>query len=87
QASQFSMLRILYIFVGATLGLFGILAFSVWVVSYLSSFDTYESAYLAPCAPYIKNDMKDFLVKAPLMQMKTRPQSIANNKKNRTRQK
>lgn len=87
QASQFSMLRILYIFIGATLGLFGILAFSVWVVSYLSSFDTYESAYLGPATPYIKGDMKDFLIKAPLTKMKTRPRSIANNKRNRTRQK
>lgn len=87
QASQFSLLRILYVFVGATLGLFGILAFSVWVVSYLSSFDSYESAYLAPSAPYIKGDMKDFLVKAPLDKMKKRPISIANNKRNRTRQK
>ena len=87
QASQFSLLRILYVFVGATLGLFGILAFSVWVVSYLSSFDSYESAYLAPSAPYIKGDMKDFLIKAPLDKMKTRPKSIANNKRNRTRQK
>ena len=72
QASQFSMLRILYVFVGATLGLFGILVLSVWVVSYLASFDTYESAYL---------------VKAPLMKMKTRPKSIANNKRNRIHQK
>jgi hypothetical protein len=81
------MLRLLYVFVGATLGLFGILVLSVWVVSYLCSFDTYESAYLAPTTPYIKGDMKDFLVKAPLMDMKTRPRSIANNKRNRTRQK
>lgn len=87
QASQFSLLRILYIFVGATLGLFGILAFSVWVVSYLSSFDTYQSAYLSPTTPYIKSDMKDFLFKAPLNKMKTRPKGIANNKRNRIRQK
>ena len=87
QASQFSLLRILYVFAGATLGLFGILAFSVWVVSYLSSFDSYESAYLAPTSPYVKSDLKDFLVKAPLNEMKTRPRSIANNKRNRTRQK
>ena len=85
QASQFSLLRILYVFVGATLGLFGILALSVWVVSYLSSFDSYESAYLAPTSPYVKPDMKDFLLKAPLNEMKTRPKSIANNKRNRTR--
>ena len=87
QASQFSMLRILYVIVGATLGLFGILALSVWVVSYLASFDTYESAYLGPATPYIKSDMKDFLIKAPLKKMKIRPKSIANNKRNRTRQK
>ena len=87
QASQFSMLRIIYVFVGATLGLFGILALSVWVVSYLSSFDTYESAYLGPATPYIKGDVKDFLIKAPLHDMKTRPKSIANNKRNRIRQK
>lgn len=87
QASQFSMLRLLFIFAGATLGLFGILAVAVWTVSYLCSFDTYESAYLAPVAPYISTDMKDFLVKAPLQKMKTRPSSIANNKRNRIRQK
>ena len=87
QASQFSMLRLLFIFAGATLGLFGILAVAVWTVSYLCSFDTYESAYLAPVAPYISTDMKDFLVKAPLQKMKTRPSSIANNKRNRKRQK
>lgn len=85
QASQFSLLRILYVFVGATLGLFGILVFSVWVVSYLSSFDSYKSAYIGPTAPYIKSDMKDFLIKSPLNEMKTRPKSIANNKRNRTR--
>ena len=87
QASQFSMLRLLFIFAGATLGLFGVLVLAVWVVSYLCSFDSYESAYLAPATPYINSDMKDFLVKAPLMNMKYRPQSIANNKRNRTRQK
>jgi len=87
QASQFSMLRLLYVVVGATLGLFGILVLSVWVISYLSSFDTYKSAYLAPTTPFIKGDMKDFLFKATIMDMKTRPKSIANNKRNRVRQK
>ncbi len=86
QASQFSILRLLFVFAGATLGLFGILALAVWVVSYLSSFDSYESAYLAPATPFIKSDMKDFLIKESLIDMKYRPQSIANNKKNRTRQ-
>lgn len=87
QTAQFSMLRILYIFAGATLGIFGIFVISIWVISYLSSFDTYSSAYLAPCTPYVKSDMKDFLIKAPLNDMRIRPQSIANNKRNKTRMK
>lgn len=87
QASQFSLLRLVYIFVGASLGLFGILVLTVLVVSYLCNFDTYESAYLAPATPYIKSDMKDFLIKAPLTQMKSRPLSIANNKRNNIRKK
>ena len=65
--------------------IYGILLFCVFVLSYLSSFDSYESAYLAPTSPYVKSDLKDFLVKAPLNEMKTRPRSIANNKRDRTR--
>lgn len=87
QSGQFSILRLLYLVVGAILGLFGILLVTVWLTSYLSSFDMYDSPYLAPLAPYVKGDMKDFIAKASLDKMKTRPKSIANNKSNSRRQK
>ena len=80
QAAQFSILRLLGLIVGATIGLYGILLFAVFILSYLSSFDSYGSAYLAPAAPFIPSDQKDFYMRKPINEMKTRPKSIANNK-------
>lgn len=82
QTTQFAMLRLVFVVIGAVLGIFGILIGSVGVVSYLCSFDSYDSAYLGPIAPYIKGDQKDFLMKVNQKSMFTRPRSIANNKKN-----
>jgi len=85
QASQFSILRLLALIIGATLGLYGILLFCIFILSYLSSFDSYNSAYLAPTAPFIYNDQKDFFRRRIIKEMKTRPKSIANNKNNTNR--
>ena len=82
QAAQFSILRLLALICGATMGIYGILLFCVFIVSYLSSFDSYNSAYLAPTAPYISADQKDFYKRKIIKELKTRPQSIANNKAN-----
>ena len=82
QTTQFAMLRLIFVVIGAVLGVFGILIGGVGVVSYLCSFDSYDSAYLGPIAPYIKADQKDFLLKVNQKSMFTRPNSIANNKKN-----
>ena len=85
QAAQFSILRLLALIIGTILGLYGILLFCVFIISYLSSFDSYGSAYLAPTAPFIASDQKDFYMRKPIKDMKLRPKSIANNKKNRVR--
>ncbi len=82
QASQFSILRLVALVVGACLGLFGLLLFCVFVLSYLSNFDSYKSAYLAPTAPYIKSDQKDLFVRTTIKDMTRRPRSIANNRHN-----
>lgn len=82
QASQFSMLRLITILIGAILGLYGILIFCVFIVSYLLDFDSYDSAYLAPTAPFIVDDQKDLFIRKTIKQMTKRPKSIANNKSN-----
>lgn len=82
QAAQFSMLRLLVLIIGASLGLYGVIAFCVLIVAYLSSFDSYNSAYLAPTAPYIASDQKDMFKRTTIKEMVKRPKSIANNKHN-----
>ena len=82
QAAQFSMLRLLVLIIGASLGLYGVIVFCVLIVAYLSSFDSYNSAYLAPTAPYIASDQKDMFKRTTIKEMIKRPKSIANNKHN-----
>lgn len=82
QAGQFSVLRALACLVGACLGIYGILLFCVYILAYLSSFDSYNSAYLSPGAPYIASDQKDFMMRATIDEMTNRPRGIANNRNN-----
>ncbi len=82
QSAQFGLLRLLFIMFGAVLGLFGIIVGSLAVLSYLCSFDQYNTPYLAPITPYIASDQKDVFMKKSLVQMKTRPYSIPNNRNN-----
>ena len=82
QASQFSILRLVALIVGATTGIYGIIVFGVLIVAYLCSFDSYKSAYLAPLSPFIEQDTKDLFQRVPIKEMTKRPKSIANNKHN-----
>lgn len=85
QAPQLYILRMLYTFAGGMLGFFGIICLTIFLISYLCDFDNYGSPYFAPLSPYIKSDKKDFLYKADIVDMNTRPLSIRNNRKNNRR--
>ncbi len=85
QASQLSLMRILFTLAGGLIGFFGIVVLTVFFVVYLSDFDNYGSPYLAPFAPSIKSDYKDGLFKKDIIYMKKRPKSIKNKNKVRLR--
>ena len=80
QTSQISILRLLFTLVGGTIGLFGIVLAGTMLISYLVEFNGYSSPYLAPYAPYIKNDLKDGIFKQESIALNTRPLSIPNEK-------
>ena len=86
QAAQLNILRLLFTFAGGMLGFFGITIMLLFVIIYLCDFDSYGSPYFAPLAPFINNDIKDFIYKTDIVNMKYRPKSIANNRKNLKRQ-
>lgn len=86
QAPQLYILRMLFTFAGAMLGFFGITSLLIFLTAYLSDFDSYGSAYFAPIAPFVEKDLKDAIYKNDITNNFTRPDSIANNKKNLHRQ-
>lgn len=83
QSSQISLLRIMFAIIGGTLGFHGIILGLIFLIAYLCNFDSFQTPYLAPYSPYIKKDMKDFILKDSLTTMTSRPKSIPN--KNVTR--
>lgn len=86
QGPQLYILRMVFTLAGAMLGFFGITAMMIFLLAYLSDFDSYGTPYLAPLAPLIKEDLNDTIYKTDITNLKTRPFSIKNNKKNIKRQ-
>ena len=79
-----SVLRLIYTLVGGLCGLFGLTIAVLFTLHYISALNAYDAPYLAPFSPIVYSDFKDAVDRAPLMQMKKRPQSIPNI--NETRQ-
>ena len=78
QSSQISLLRIVFAIIGGTFGFHGIMLGMLFLLAYLCNFDSFNTPYLAPYSPYIKDDMKDFILKDSLTTMTKRPKSIPN---------
>ena len=83
QEAQISVLRLIFTIIGGVLGLYGMIAGTVFLFAYLSNIDSYGAPYLAPYAPNVKSDKKDGFRRQDLRGMRERPKSIPN--KNPTR--
>jgi spore germination protein KA len=79
----FSVLRIVFLIIAGTTGLYGlILAISGFFI-YLISFENFSTPILAPFSPLIKEDLKDGFYKGFIEEMEYRPRSIKNKNKRR----
>ena len=78
QSQQLSLLRLMFTLAGSMLGFYGLILLSVLVIMYLNDYDNYKAPYLSPFSPLVINDLKDSLLKQPLLGMKTRPKSFPN---------
>ena len=85
QYAQLSVLRIIFIILGGTLGLLGIVGGMIYFVNYINNLTQYSAPQLAPFSPSVDSDKKDGLSKKPLKEMKLRPKSY--KKQNKVRQK
>jgi len=84
QTGAMSLLRLGVTILGGIAGLYGLIIGVVAIVAYLVALDTYRTPYTAPFAPLIYDDLKDCLIRAPLNELTTRPESIPH--KNHKRQ-
>ncbi|OIJ20076.1 hypothetical protein BKP45_10400 [Anaerobacillus alkalidiazotrophicus] len=80
-----SILRILFVFAGAALGLFGILILGMVVVSHLASLRSFGVPYSAPLFPIKVGDLKDSIIRFPLSLLVRRPLTFkTENQMNQT---
>lgn len=85
QSSQISMLRLIFAFVGGTLGFHGIVLGTMFLFAYLAKIDSFGAPFLAPYAPYVYQDQNDGFIKLNLKHMKDMPKSYPNTNKKRQR--
>lgn len=76
QAAQFSILRFVFLLLGGTVGLWGIVGGMIYFVNYLNTLNAYDTPMLAPYSPRVKGDLKDGLHRKSIPSMKNRPNSM-----------
>ncbi|MBO4572263.1 MAG: spore germination protein [Clostridia bacterium] len=71
-----SFLRLIFLFTAGSLGGFGIVVLSAMLLVYLVSLENFDTPFLAPFAPLVKEDLKDGALMTFLPDMTTRPVTL-----------
>ena len=69
-------LRLLFLIVAGSVGLYGIVLLSAYILCYLCSEQSYGVPLLAPFSPLVEGDLKDAFYKSNLYSMKNRPRTL-----------
>lgn len=77
QAAQINILQLVFIVLGASLGILGLVGGTIYFVTYANTIENFGAPYLAPFSPFILNDSKDAFFKVPISEMKTRPEAFS----------
>ena len=78
-----SVLRLAMLLVAGSVGTYGIILLSAFVLFYLVSTENYGVPLAAPFAPFMRRDLKDAIAKYNLMSLKNRPEAIGSPNKRR----
>ncbi len=79
----FSLIRIVFLVIGGSIGGYGLILASAGLLIYLVSFENYSTPLVAPYSPLITKDLKDGFYKGFLIEQEYRPLSISNKNKKR----
>ncbi len=78
-----SVMRLAFVVVAGSIGTYGILLLTAFLLYYLLTSDGYGAPLLAPFSPLVRRDLKDSLLKADLFALDRRPAVLRS--KNKTR--
>lgn len=80
-----TLLRLLYLIIAGSLGMFSLVLMSAFIICYLVSEADFGVPLLAPYAPLVRSDLSDALYKANAGQLKNRPSLLKTKNKVRMR--
>ncbi len=83
QSAQITIVQYVFIVLGASLGILGIIGGMIYLLAYANSVENFGTPFLAPFSPFILSDNKDGMLKVPVNQMKERPKSFSNEEEER----
>lgn len=75
---SFSVIRLLYLVVGGSVGAYGLILLTCALLIYITSFENFSTPLAAPFSPFIKRDMKDGIYKGFFTESNLRPLSLKN---------
>ncbi|MBR7100574.1 MAG: spore germination protein [Clostridia bacterium] len=81
-----SLIRMLMLLAAGSVGTYGIILLTAFILYYLFSAESYSSPLLAPFAPVVKRDLKDALVKFNTEQLPRRPVVVRGENQTRLKQ-
>lgn len=82
QASQITILQFLFVIIGGSLGLAGVIAGIIYIINVLNNMDSYGTPYLAPYSPRIPRDLQDAILSTAIVDVKKRPKCFSPEKEN-----
>ena len=80
QSSQITVLQFLFIIIGGSLGLAGIIAGLIYLINYLNTLDSYQTPYLAPYSPRISDNLQDAILASSPTKLREKPKNFAKKK-------
>ena len=74
----FSILRILFLIIAGSAGIYGMLISVALLLTYIITFENYKTPIFAPFSPLINEDLKDTFYKGFIEEHRNRPKSLKN---------
>ena len=78
---SFSVIRLLFLVIGGSIGGYGLILLSATFIVYLTSFENFSTPLTAPFSPLVPNDLKDGIYKSFFAEQHLRPLSLKNSNK------